>query len=33
MVITFAETYEKWSHIGITFSGIYPHNPPSNQCN
>ena len=27
MVITFAETYEKWSHIGITFSGIIPSHP------
>jgi hypothetical protein len=27
MVITFAETYEKWSHIGITFSGIIHSQP------
>ena len=27
MVITFAETYEKWSPIGITFSGIIPSQP------
>jgi hypothetical protein len=27
MVITFAETNEKWSHIGISFSGIIPSQP------